>query len=145
MPVSLPFHVSCGLDAPRLYQLRDGRFQLIDQIPATPFMSGYRYLIVEEALAAFLADCGVERVRYEPAILFDRASGTEHGGHVQVHVNQFFASADIKDLALDGPRILTMNDTAYFVSLDLKRQLERSPFAYLRFTEGFTGFAGIAA
>lgn len=144
-PMGLPFHLSCDLDAPRLYQLRDGRFQLIDPIPAPPFMSGYRYLIVEEALAAFLADCGVERVRYEPAILFDRASGTEHGGHVQVHVNQFFKPQDIKDLALDGPRLLTMEDQHYFVSLDLKRLLERSPFTYLRFSEGLTGFAGAGA
>lgn len=143
--MSLLFHVSCDLDAPRLYQLRDGRFQVIDQVPATPFMSGYRYLIVEEALAAFLVDCGVERVRYEPAILFDRASGAEHGGHVQVHVNQFFKPQDIRDLALDGSRILTMNDQWYFVSLDLKRQLERSPFTYLRFSEGLTEFAGVAA
>lgn len=112
---------------------------------ATPFMSGYRYLIVEETLAACLANCGVERVRYEPAILFDRTSGTEHGGHVQVHVSQFFKPQDIKDLALDGSRIFTMSDQYYFVSPDLKRQLEHSPFTYLRFSEGLTGFAGVAA
>jgi len=51
----------------------------------------------------------------------------------------------MQDFALDGQRILILNDEYYFVSPSLKQVLERAGFDYLEFTEGLTGFAAGAA
>jgi hypothetical protein len=141
----LPFHVFCDLPAVRVYELNDGRFQLIDPGPISPFLSGYRYLLVERELAAFLTALGIERVRYEPAVLFNRGTGEELRTHVRLHVGQLFSENQLLDLPLDGLRLLAMHDQEYFVSPELKVELEASPFHYLRFTEGLSGFAGGAA
>ena len=141
----LPFLVSCELPAVRVYELDDGRFQLIDPGPISPFLAGYRYLLVEQAFAAFLAALEVERIRHEPAVLFNRATGEELHTHVRLHVGQFFNQNQLLELQLDGLRLLAMNDQYYFVSPELKVMLEASPFTYLRFTEGLSGFAGGAA
>ena len=139
------FHVSCKLPAVGLYELNDGRFQLIEQGPLAPFMSGYRYLIVERQLAAYLNDIGIERVRQESVVLFNRGTGEEFRTHVRLHGGQYFTPDDVRDLALDGPRLLTMNDHYYFVSTDLKALLESHQFAYLQFSEGLSDLAGSAA
>lgn len=141
----LPFHVFCEFPAVRVYELDDGRFQLIDSGPISPFLAGYRYLLVEQSLATFLNMLGIERVRHEPAVLFNRGTGEELNTHVRLHVGRFFHENQLLDLALDGPRLLVMNDQHYFVSPELKVRLEASSFRYLRFTEGLGGFAGSAA
>lgn len=125
----------------RLHPLKDGRFQLVDYGPVTPFYSGYGYLIVERTLATFLAELPIERVRYENAILFDPESGAEHDKFVRIHVGQYFSHDQISDLDLDGLRLLAMNDEYLFVNSGLKDQLEQSPFDYLRFSEGLSSFA----
>jgi len=141
----LPFHVFCELPAVRVYELDDGRFQLIDPGPISPFLAGYRYLLVEQNLATFLATLGIERLHHEPAVLFNRGTGEELHTHVRLHAGQFFNENQLLDLPLDGLRLLTMNDQDYFVSPELKVRLEAAPFQYLRFTEGLIGFAGGAA
>ena len=141
----LPFHVFCESPVVRVYELNDGRFQLIDPGPISPFLAGYRYLLVEQNLATFLATLGIERVRYEPAVLFNRGTGEELHTHVRLSVGQFFNQNQLLDLPLDGLRLLAMDDQYYFVSPELKAELEVSPFRYLRFTEGLSGFAGGAA
>ncbi|CAN7155529.1 hypothetical protein [Polaromonas sp. LjRoot131] len=140
----LPFLISCKLPAVRLYELGDGRFQLIEQGPIAPLMSGYRYLIVERALALFLDQLGLERARQEPAVLFNRATGEEMRTHVRLHISQFLTQNMLADLPLEGLRLLTFNDEYYFASPELKACLEASPFGYLQFSEGFSGFAGNA-
>lgn len=141
----LPFQVFCELPAVRVYELDDGRFQLVDPGPISPFLAGYRYLLVEQSLATFLATLGIERVRHEPAVLFNRSTGEELHSHVRLHVGQFFTENQLLDLQLDGLRLLTMNDQDYFVSPELKVRLEAGSFQYLRFAEGLSGFAGGAA
>jgi len=135
--MSLPFLISCKLPAVRLYELDDGRFQLIEQGPIAPWMSGYRYLVVERALALFLDELGLERARQEPAVLFNRATGEEMHTHVRLHVSQFFTENMLSDIPLEGLRLLAFNDQYYFVSPALKACLEASPFgSYLEFSEG---------
>jgi hypothetical protein len=143
--MQLPFYVFCESPAVRVYELNDGRFQLIDPEPVSPFLAGYRYLLVERNLATFLATLEIERVCYEPAVLFNRGTGEELHTHVRLHVGQSFNQSQLLDLPLDGLRLLTMDDQYYFVSPALKAELEGSPFRYLRFTEGLSGFAGGAA
>jgi hypothetical protein len=142
--MALPFLIDCDVPQPRLYELSDGRFQLIDAMPIGPLLCGYQYLIVERALGNFLAGLALERVRFEDAVLFDRGTGEESRTHVRIRVSQFFKADQLSDLALDGMRLLTMDDRDYFVSPDLRNVLSASSFKYLRFTEGLQGFAGDA-
>jgi hypothetical protein len=139
--LQLPFFLSCSTPAIKLYELADGRFQLVQHGPVAPLMTGYRYLLVETRLAEFLQTLPIERVRYEPAVLFNRGTGEESRTHWRVHVSQYFGPPDLRDMALDGMRILTMSDEYFFVTAELKSALEASPFRYLRFSEGFSDFA----
>ena len=137
---NLPFSVACGLPRPILYELADGRFQLMGRTPPSPFMAGPGYLLVERALADFLRELGLERVRIDPAVLFDRATVTEYHDHARVRIGQSFTPDRIHDLALDGPRLLTMNDEYCFVSEDLMSRLQSAGFPYLRFSRGLSWF-----
>ena len=139
-----PFLVSCELPAPALYELSDGRFQLMEQGALPPFIAGYGYLLVEHALAQFLLGLEVDRVTFEPAVLFNPLSNEEHNTHTRVRVRQFFRSSELSDLPLEGLRFLTMDDQYYFVSPDLKIELEAARFPYLVFSEGLSAFAGNA-
>lgn len=139
--MSLPFYVSCELQPARLYELKDGRFQIVVKGPLAPFMPGYHYLLVVHELAEFLKHIDIERVRYEPAVIFSPISGEEYRTHTRIRVGQYFTHDQLRDLPLDGNRLLTMNDQYFFVSPELKARLETGPFPYLRFTEGLRGFA----
>jgi hypothetical protein len=141
----LPFHVSCNQPAVRLFELDDGRFQLIQQGRIAPFMDGYRYLLVEESLARFLQALDVAGIRIEPAIIYNRESGEEIRSHSRIHVSHYFAPLDIRDLRLSGMKMQAMLDEHYFVSPELMAALRDSPFKFLVFTEGLADFAGNAA
>ncbi|MFZ6725512.1 hypothetical protein ACO0K2_08470 [Undibacterium sp. MH2W] len=140
--MQLPFLVESSIPAVRLYELNDGRFQLLEGSSVGPFLSGPGYLLVEEKLASFLKSVGIDRVTYVPAVLFERLTGEEFRTHVRIRVGQYFKPEQIKDLDLNGPKILTMNDEYYFISAELKAMLKRSEFHYLSFSEGLNGFAG---
>lgn len=105
-------------------------------------MTGYQALLVENELADFLRSLGLDRVKFEPVVLFNRATGEEQSSHTRIHVGQLFREDQILGMELDGPRLLTLNDEYYFASPELKKLLEQSPFSYLSFTEGLSGFAG---
>jgi hypothetical protein len=141
----LPFLVSCSIPAPVLFERSDGRFQIMDQQPPSPFMAGHGFLLVEKALATFLQEIEVERVSFKPAVLFSPVTGEESSTHVRIRVAQFFRSNELLDLEVNGNRLLTLNDQYYFASPELKAALEASSFQYLEFSEGFSGFAASAA
>lgn len=138
----LPFLIESRAPSVRLFELNDGRFQLLDATPAGPFLGGPGYLLVERNLARFLVEQGVERITCQDVVLFDRPSNAEFRTHVRIRVGQYFASDQICDLDLTGPRLLTMNDEYYFASPELRDLLQQSPFAYLTFSEGMSRFAG---
>ncbi len=138
----LPFCISSDLPFARVYELADGRFQFIETGSSAPFMSGYQFLLVENELASFLMALGLERVHFEPAILFNRTTGEEFLTHTRIRVGQLFQAGQLLELDLTGARLLTLNDEYYFASPELKRILEQSEFKYLRFSEGFNDFAG---
>ena len=142
--MTLPYHVFCDLPAPRVFELVDGRFQLIDPGPISPFLAGHRYLLVERPLAELLAGLDVGHVGYEDAILFNPGTGEEHRTHVRLRVGQLFRADQLPGLAIDGMRLLTLEDEYYFVSPDLKAALEAGSFGYLQFSEGLSAFAGSA-
>jgi len=139
----LPFFIESTIYPVRLFELDDGRFQLLESGAVGPFLPGHGYLIVERRLASFLIEQDVERIVCEDAVLFDRASGSEYRTHVRLRIGQYFTPGQINDLDLDGLRLLTMNDEYYFVSPELRERLKHAQFDYLVFSEGLTGFAGV--
>lgn len=139
--MQLPFHVSCRRSHPALFELSDGRFQKVEAGDLAPWCSGRGYLLVERALADFLLSIQTGRLRFEPAIVFDPRTGQEDRSLVRIRIGQYFAADQIRDLALDGDRLLTLEDTYVFASPDLKRALVDAGFSYLRFSEGLSEFA----
>jgi hypothetical protein len=139
---SLPFCISCSAQGVGLYELADGRFQLIQAGPIAPLMFGRGYFLVEIALAQYLKDLNISRVRYEPAVIWHRGANLEYRTHVRMHVSQLFTSDQLRDLDVSGLRLLTLNDEYLFVSSALKERLHLTSFSYLRFSEGLEGFAG---
>jgi hypothetical protein len=137
----LPFLIESKVHAVRLFELEDGRFQLLEAAQIGPLLGGPGYLLVERKLGSFFVELGLERITCDDAVLFDRPNGTEFRTHVRVRVGQYFTPDQIRDLDLTGLRLLTMNDEYYFVSPALRNLLEQSPFDYLTFSEGLTGFA----
>ena len=113
----------------------------MDGTVIAPLMVGFQYVLANYELCDFLESLDLERVEYIPAILWNRATNEETRTHKRLKVGQFFASDQINDLNLDGPRLLTMDDTSLFVSPDLKELLEASGFECLRFSEGLSRFA----
>jgi hypothetical protein len=104
-------------------------------------MVGSEYVVVEEALANFLFARGLDDVRFKPAIIFRRGTGEEYRTHEQVIVGQRFNERGIRDVALDGERLLLMNHRYLFASPALKTTLEDSGFHYLLSSEGLNEFA----
>lgn len=141
----LPFLVESSVHPVRLFELNDGRFQLLESAAIGPFLPGFGYLLVEHSLAEFLIAAGVERIACEDAVIFDRPSGNEYRTHVRIRVGQYFKADQIADLDLTGPRLLVLNDEYYFVSEVLRDLLQKAAFGYLRFTEGLTGYAAVLA
>src|ERR1700712_4850738 len=137
----LLFFVSYRNSGAGLFELSDGRFQKIEAGALAPWCHGYGYLLVERTLADFLMAAEIERVRFEPAIVFDPSTDEEYRSLVRVRVGQFFMSVQIRDLSLDGNRLLTMGDSHVFVSPTLKTRLDTAGFNYLEFSDGLSRFA----
>ena len=55
-----PYCVETEKTPVKLYPLKDGRFQMIQEGKLGPFMSGYNYLLVETKLAEYLENLNVE-------------------------------------------------------------------------------------
>jgi len=140
--LKLPYLLESRIPVVRLFELDDGRFQLLEAGDIGPFLPGYGYLLVERELAEFLIEHEVDRIVLKDAILFDSTSEQEYQTHVRIQVRQYFKPEQINDLDLNGLRLLTMNDEYYFASPELKKRLEQSSFDYLSFSEGLEGFAG---
>jgi hypothetical protein len=139
--MGLPFFMSCNLPSVGLYHLDDGRFQLIKDGPIAPFMYGPDYFLITRELANLLEELDIPRVHFEPAVIWDRGINQEHRTHVRLVVSQWFSVDQIKDLDLDGYRLLTLGDEYLFVSPTLKEKLDASDFKYLCFSEGLSEFA----
>ena len=142
--MALPVHISCSESAVGLYELADGRFQLIEDGPIAPLMVGSGYVLVENRLAEFLRKFPLERVRFEQATIWHRRTGEEHRTHERLIVSQLFSSDQINDLNLEGCRLLSLGDEHLFASPELAEQLSSGDFPYLRFNEGMKGWAANA-
>jgi hypothetical protein len=140
--MNLPYHMSCLESHPRLYQLSDGRFQIMEEGDLAPMMVGYEYVLVESGLAEYLEALDLPRLEIVGAVICDPRKKQEIHTYKQLQITQRFSFDMIRDINLDGERFLLMGETYLFVSPLLKQRLEVMPFKYLRFTEGFSEFAG---
>ncbi len=109
---------------------------------SAPLIVGFRFVLANEDLVSHLKSLEIERVTYEPAVIWDPKRRIELTTHNRLRVGQYFEADQINDLDLDGHRLLVMGDSYLFVSPSLKRALDKEGFDYLRFNEGLTQFAG---
>lgn len=136
----LPVHISCRDYSVSLFRLKHGRYQPISDGAIAPLMIGFQYVLAEHALASFLGELNIERIRIEPAIIWERDKNTEAHNHCQIYVGQTFSSDQINDLNLDGRRLLLMDESYLFSSPELAETLDRSEFDYLEFSIGLNRF-----
>jgi len=135
------YHVSCKGSPARLYQLADGTFQIMEDGEITPLMVGFEYVLIDSAFAEYIEELELVGVHIADATIYDPRRKEEIRSYKQLKIDQRFSSGMIRDLDLEGERFLLMDDTYLFVSPDLRRRLESSPFRYLQFTEGLSEFA----
>ena len=138
--VAQPFSVDCIEPSVPLFCLADGRFQLTKDGPIARFMYGRGYFLVEEVLAEFLLELDVPRITIQPAVIWHRGIDKEFSTHSRLMVDQCFTTSTINELDLTGNQLYSMDDCHLFVSPELKANLERFPFNYLRFSEGLSDF-----
>ena len=140
----LPYLVTSNEDSVALLELDDCRFRMLEQGPLARFATGYRYLLVDRALAKYLRSLKIPQVTFKPAVVLDGTTGREHRSHTRVFVHQSFYQDEIEALLLDGRHILAMSGEHFFVSPSLKFALEANEFSFLQFSEGLSAFARAA-
>ncbi len=132
--------MSCNIDSVPLFQLSDGRFQLIKDGPISPFMCGPGYYLIEKDLVDFLLELDISGTRFESATIWHRSLDIEYRGYFNMLVEHFIDNSSLNELDTNGLKFFSMNDTFLFVTPRLKQILTNSPFSYLRFSEGFSEF-----
>ena len=133
-----PYHLEIN-NQTDLYQLNDGRFQLIKPGPIAPVMVGFKYILVKHSIAVYLKALDIDRVKFNPAIIWHRKEDIEDLSYTQIEVNHHFDSQNMNALNLDGSKFLLMDNRYLFVTPELKTKLETSPLNWT-FSEGFSNF-----
>ncbi len=134
-----PYHLGISNNG-FLYELGDGRFQLMNGAEPEQIMTGHGYVLVENKLATTLENLDIERINFYPAILFDRSKMKELSTHSKMVVNHHFDSDQIKDIDIEGKQFLLMSNQYLFVSPELKKILQEvvPQFTY---SKGLSRFA----
>ncbi len=140
----LPYLISSNEDSVALLELSDGRFQMLGEGQVARFAVGYKYILVDKALAKYLKSLKVPQVTFTPAVILNRTTGEEHRSHTRVFVHRSISQGEVKSLALEGRQLLEMYGEHFFVSPSLKFALEANEFSYLQFSEGLSAFASAA-
>ena len=133
-----PYHVEISNQI-GLYQLHDGRFQLIKQGPLEPVMIGYKYILLKNSIADQLKVLDIDRIKFKPAIIFNRKEETEDDSYTQMEVNHHFEPGSIHDLNLDGLQFLLLDHRYLFVTPDLKICIEALGINW-EFSKGLSNF-----
>lgn len=140
MPVL--YHLTCGAASSPLIRLSDGRFQIIEDGPLTPLMTGYKYFLVDQALAEYLEALKIPNIRFEPATIWHREHDRNHSSHTELVVERTLSPKEIAQVEVSGHQVFALNDRYLFISPLLKLELENSNFNDLQFSEGLSEFAG---
>ena len=133
-----PYHVEIS-NQTDLYQLNDGRFQLIKQGPLDPVMVGFKYILIKNSIAEHLKGMAIDRVTFKPAIIWNRKDDVEDLSYTKIEVNHHFDSESMNDIDLDGSQFLLMDNRYLFVTPELKIKIDASPLNW-SFSEGFGSF-----
>jgi hypothetical protein len=108
--MNFPYHMSCTQEHALLYPLAEGRFQVMEHASLAALMVGYEYVLVERELADYLTDLDLPRVEIVDAIIYQPRTGEQIRTHQRLVVGQRFSHGMIRDLNLDGERLLLMDD-----------------------------------
>lgn len=123
-----------------LFQLSDGRFQMIKQGNLSNFMSGADYLLIENKLANFLSNLDIPLIDFRDAIVWNRKLDKEYKNFKQLIVKKYATEESFEHWDLSGLQMYLYGRNHLFVSPKLKEKLERSEFEYLLFGKGFSRF-----
>ena len=136
----IPFLVESKIRAVSLYQLKDGRFQMIKQGNLSPFMNGFDYILIDKELAGFLNLVDIPQIEIIDAIVWNRETEVEYKNYRQLVVNKYLTEENFKTQNLKGMQMYMYGNGNLFVSPGLKQLLEKSKFDYLFFSEGYSRF-----
>lgn len=134
-----PYHLDTNNNPVNLYQLDDGRYQMIEQGSISYLIIGYKYVLVSAELFELLKTLNIENISFKEARVWNRKTNEEFE-YQQIIVNQHFMPDQINDINLGGLRFLLMSNQYLFVSPELRAVLEKSKFEF-RFSEGLSHFA----
>ena len=134
-----PYHLDIS-NSGFLYELADGRFQLMSGAQPEQIMIGHGYILVENKLARTLENLDIERVNFYPVVLFDRSKVTELSTHSKMVVNHHFDSDQVKDIDITGKQFLLMSNQYLFVSPELKELLQEV-LPQFTYSKGLSNFA----
>src|SRR5262249_39040483 len=131
--MKLPFHMSCDRRHARLYQLADGRFQIVEEGELAPLMIEFGYVLVEKEFAQYLLDLHLPGIDIVDAVIYEPWQKEEIYTHRQLRIDQHFSSdmlhyTDrnlypdvVRDIDLTGERFLLMDSQYVFVTEPLRK------------------------
>ena len=105
----LPYHLNISNETD-LYRLDKDKFQMTSDGSVEPIMIGYKYVLFDSDIADYIAPLEIQRVKYTPAIIWNRKTGVEYRKYTQLIVSHHFDSVQINDIDLDGMRFLIMDN-----------------------------------
>jgi len=135
-----PFLVESKVFCVDLYQLKDGRFQMIKEGNLSPFMAGYDYILVEDNLTDFLELLDIPQIEFGNAIIWNSNTKTEYKNYKQLFIKNYLTEENFNHLDLKGLKMYLYQGGYLFVNPALKELLENSKFDYLLFSPGFSRF-----
>jgi len=136
-----PYSVESKIKAVDLYQLKDGRFQMIKDGNLSSYMSGCDYILLENKLADYLDSLNISQIEFKNAIVWNRGLNEEYDNYKQLIVRKYLTEENFVTLNLKGLQMYLYGGGHLFVSPQLKELLENSEFDYLLFSAGFSRFA----
>lgn len=137
----LPHCLTCIAPADDLYELRDGRYQLLSGGTVAPLMTGYRYVLADQEFLENISQAEAEGFATEPAIILNRGKNLEIDTHSKLTIFHNFSSDSINDLDLDGDRLILMDRTYLFCTPSLATNLVELDIPWLNISPGLSRFA----
>jgi hypothetical protein len=122
-----------------LFQLKDGRYQLTSDVDVEPIMIGHGYVLFQNDIAERIKSIDITRMRFEPAIIWNRKTDKEYTDYQSLITDRHFDSNNLYDVNLEGKQFLILDSTYLFATPDLKIALEKLELG-IRFNSGFENF-----
>ena len=137
-----PFNITTSQDCDDLILLSDGRYQLVSGGDTAPLMIGYQYVVADLEFLSHLESVNAEGFTPEPTSIFRRSTGEELSDYVRLRIHRGFTDSDLKDIDLEGDRLILMNQEHLFATPTLCEKLKAEKISYIRLSPGLSQFAG---